>query len=106
MVWPRYSADLSLLAPINIAKFSVKVPYPLLKGVKVILTFNLKTSPRKHGLVVRVVAWEARRPGFDSSSDQLFSSISSSKRKQERMDPDMINCMIFRIHGDKRSFIP
>ena len=41
-------------------------------------------GPRRHGLVVRVVACESRGPGFDSSSDQmvfLFSGIGGRKNK-------------------------
>ena len=35
-----------------------------------------KTCSRKHGLVVKAVAFEAIGPGFDSSSDQIvFSSL-------------------------------
>ena len=49
---------------------------------------DLTWCPRSHGLVVRVVACDARGPGFNSSSDQMF------------LDPDMTNCMILRIHVD------
>ena len=33
---------------------------------------SLLSGPRSHGLVVRAVACEARGPGFNSSSDQMF----------------------------------
>ena len=35
-------------------------------------TNSTDRSPRSHGLVVRAVACDARGPGFDSSSDQMF----------------------------------
>ena len=37
-------------------------------------------SPRSHGLVVRAVAREARGPGFDPSSDQMFFHSSGTRR--------------------------
>ena len=37
-------------------------------------------SPRSHGLVFRAVAREARGPGFDPSSDQMFFHSSGTRR--------------------------
>ena len=34
--------------------------------------FNFMICPRSHGHVVRAVAYEARGPGFNSSSDQML----------------------------------
>ena len=50
--------------------------------------------------MVRADASEAGGPGFDSSSDQLFFFFSLGIRGRNEMDPDMINCMILRIHVD------
>ena len=61
-------------------------------------------SPRSNGLVVRAVACEARGPGFDSSSDQKVFSLLGYKVVGIKMDPDMINCMILRIHVEKKKF--
>ena len=38
-------------------------------------SYTWKKSPRSNGLMVRAVACEARRPGFDSSSDQMVFSL-------------------------------
>ena len=62
-------------------------------------------GPRRHRLVVRVVACEARGPGFDYSSDQMVFLLSSGIRRYEKMDPDIINSMTLRIHADQK-FIP
>ena len=59
---------------------------------------------RSNGLLVRAVACEARRPGFNSSSDQMFFSL-LGYRGRNLMDPDMINCVILRIQVDKRKEI-
>ena len=65
-----------------------------------------QTGARRHGLVVRVVPCEARGPGFDSSLDQMVFLHSSVIGGREKMDPHTINCMILRIHVDKRKIIP
>ena len=51
--------------------------------------------------MVRAVACEARGPGFDSSSDQMVFSLLGYK-EVGKMDPDMINCMILRIHVENK----
>ena len=52
--------------------------------------------------MVRVVACEARDPGFDSSSHQMVFSLLGYKEVKNKMDPDMINCMILRIHVENK----
>ena len=61
-----------------------------------------KTSLRRHGLVVREVACEARGPGFNSSSDQMVFLLFLGQGGRKNMNPDMINCVIVRIHVDKK----
>ena len=39
-----------------------------------------RRGPRSHGLVIRVVACDARGPGFDSSSDQMIFLSSGIRR--------------------------
>ena len=56
-------------------------------------------GPRRHGLVVRAVICEARGPGLDSSSDQMFFLFSS---QEKQFDPEMTNCVILGIHVDKK----
>ena len=52
--------------------------------------------------MVRAVACEARGPGFNSSSDQMFFSLLRYKEVGIKMDPDMINCMILCIHVENK----
>ena len=47
--------------------------------------------------MVRAVACEARGPGLDSNSDQMFFSLLGYK-EVGKMDPDTIYCVILRIH--------
>ena len=56
--------------------------------------------PRSHGFVVRAVACEARRHGFNSSSDQMF-FLAWIIAGWNKMDPDLINCVILHIQVDK-----
>ena len=50
----------------------------------------------------RVVACEARGPGFDSTAGQKVFSLLRSKGVGIKMDSDMINCMILSIHVEKK----
>ena len=45
------------------------LPSSFLPGI---IIYHCENCPRSHGLVVRVVACEVRRPGFDSCSDLMF----------------------------------
>ena len=49
-----------------------------------------------------MVACEARRPGFNSSSDQMFFFSPRVKGGRNKMDPDTTNYVILRIHVDKK----
>ena len=53
-----------------------------------------------NGQLVRAVACEVRGTGFYSSSDQLF-FLSSGIGGRNLMDPNTINCVIFRIQVGK-----
>ena len=53
--------------------------------------------------MVRVVTCYARGPGFDPTSDQMFFFTPRVLGGREEMDPDTINCVIFRIHVDKNN---
>ena len=50
--------------------------------------------------MVRVVACEARGPGFDSSSDLMVFLL--SKGKVGKMDPDSKSGVILHIHANKK----
>ena len=63
------------------------------------------SGPRSHSLVVRVVACEARGPGFDSISDQMVFSLLGYEGGRNKIDPDMINCMILCIHVENKKII-
>ena len=52
--------------------------------------------------MVGAVACEARGLGFDSSSDQIVYLLISGIGRLEKMDPDIINCVILGIHVDKK----
>jgi hypothetical protein len=49
---------------------------------------------RSHGLVVRAATCEARGPGFNASSDEMFFFSSGIRRNEQKMGADMVNCMI------------
>ena len=59
--------------------------------------------------MVGAVACEARGLGFDSSSDQIVYLLISGIGRLEKMDPDIINCVILGILGihvdKKREFL-
>ena len=57
-------------------------------------------------LWVRVVACEARGPGFDSSSNQMVFLLFLGIGGRKKMDPETINSLILYIHVDKRKIIP
>ena len=65
----------------------------------------LCNSPRSHGLGFRAVACEARGPGFDSSSDQMFFFSPQVLGGRNKMDPDTTNCVLLRINVDKKILI-
>ena len=49
--------------------------------------------PMRYGLVVRAVAFEARGPGFDSSSDRMVFIL--GRKEVRKMDPDTIQLRDF-----------
>ena len=53
--------------------------------------------------MVRAVACEARGPGFNSSSNQMVFFSPRVLGGRNKMDPDMINSMISRIHVEKKN---
>ena len=59
---------------INGTRLQYKIVWPVILEIRSYSSIStpLPTSPRSHGLVVRAVACEARGPGFDSSSVQMF----------------------------------
>ena len=71
----------------------------LLLGTKQALFAH--NGQRSNGVVVRVVACEARGPGFHSSSDQMVFFSPRVYGGRNKMDPDTINYVILRIHVDK-----
>ena len=53
--------------------------------------------------MVRVVACEARGPGFNSSSDEMvFFSLIGYKEEGKNGAPDMIDCVILCTIVDKK----
>ena len=58
--------------------------------------------PKRHGLVVRAVASEAKGPGFDSSSDQVVFILSLGVGGRKINGSGNDNHVILRIHVDKK----
>ena len=54
-------------------------------------------------VVVWVVACEASGPGFNSSSDRKVFSLLGYKEVGIKWIPDMKNCMLLRIHVEKKN---